>query len=138
MKVLTTTVARILFGLPFLFFGIGHLMNAQAMAGYVPAIFPGGAFWVYLTGAAFIVASLAILTKRWGKIASLLLALMLIIFVFTIQLPTALNPETRQFGLMNLLKDTALAGAALLMAGFLGWEEMEKKKMGQGNTMAKS
>lgn len=44
MKLLTTTIARIIFAIPFAIFGIMHLTNADKMAGYVPI--PGGAFWV--------------------------------------------------------------------------------------------
>ena len=36
MRTITTTVARILFALPFALFGISHLLNGAAMAAHVP------------------------------------------------------------------------------------------------------
>jgi hypothetical protein len=48
MDKLTMVAGRIIFALPFLFFGAGHLMNAPQMAGMVPAFIPGGhAFGLY-------------------------------------------------------------------------------------------
>jgi hypothetical protein len=72
MRTLTTTIARVLFALPFALFGISHLFNGRAMAGYVPV--PGGIFWVYFTGLAMIAASIGLLTKILGKWAALGLA----------------------------------------------------------------
>ena len=45
MKLLTTTVARYVFAIPFGIFGLFHFMNASQMAGMVPL--PGGVVWVY-------------------------------------------------------------------------------------------
>ncbi|MEK6480873.1 DoxX family membrane protein [Catalinimonas sp. 4WD22] len=109
MQVLTTTVARILFAVPFVIFGLFHFMNASAMAGMVPV--PGGAFWVYLTGAAMLAAGVAILAGKYARIACLLLALLLLIYVFTIHLPGAMGGN--QQSITNLLKDLAMAGGAL-------------------------
>ena len=110
MQLLTTILARLLFGVPMVVFGLFHFMNAQGMAGMVP--FPGGVFWVYLTGIALIAAGVAILIQKMGKIAALLLALMLVIFALTIHLPGAMG-DGGQASMTNLLKDLALAGGAL-------------------------
>ncbi len=116
MKFLTTTLARILFALPFGVFGVLHFINAGMMQGIVPSFMPFKAFWVYLTGVALILACISILTKVQIKLASLLLALMLLIFVLTIHLPAAI----KGMSLVNLLKDISLAAAALLVAGGCG------------------
>ncbi len=124
MKILTTLVARILFGAPFAIFGLFHFMAASKMANMVPL--PGGQFWVYVTGVALIAASIAILSKKMGKIAMLLLALMLIIFVVTIHIPSVMGAESQQAmmqSMTNLLKDIALAGGALTYAGIFETEE---------------
>ena len=42
MKILTTTIARIIFAIPFLIFGLNHFMKADMMAGMVPSFLPGG------------------------------------------------------------------------------------------------
>ena len=36
MKILTDLVARLLFAIPMLIFGVFHLMNAEGMAGMAP------------------------------------------------------------------------------------------------------
>lgn len=109
-------LGKILFCIPFLAFGIMHLMNANQMAGLVPSYFPGGVMWIYITGLAEIAAAVSILSGKQTKLATTLLAVMLIIFVLTIHLPGVSNPETQHMAMSNLLKDLGLAGAALMMS----------------------
>ncbi len=113
MNLLTTTVARLLFGIPLIFFGLTHFMKAGQMAGMVP--FPPETFWVYLTGAAHILAALAIIINKFGKVASLLLALMLLIFILSIHAPSV--AEQGMSAMQGLLKDTMIMAGALAMAG---------------------
>ena len=115
-KVLTTTVARYLYAIPFGIFGVMHFMNGSEMAGMVPSFIPGGVFWVYLVGVCLLAACVSIIIEKYTKIACLLLALLLIIFVLTMHLPGVLNEATMQASMPMLLKDAALAGAALILA----------------------
>ena len=117
MKVLTTTIARILFALPFGIFGMLHFMGAKDMAGMVPI--PGGVIWVYITGTALLAASIAIIANKMGKFASLGLALLLLTFIVTIHIPGLGNEATMQMSMTSLLKDMALMGGALTYAGLL-------------------
>jgi uncharacterized membrane protein len=117
--VLTKTISRILFALPIMVFGALHFMNAQAMSMLVPSFIPGGIIWVYLTGLALIAASVAIIANRYARLASLLLGILLLSFALTVHLPGVMNPDTMAASMPNLLKDTALAGAALAFAGLL-------------------
>ena len=81
-------VGRVIYGVVFLVFGAFHLMQAQAMAGFVPSFFPGsGAMWVVLTGIVFVLAGLALLANKWVKEAGLLIALQLLVFILAIWLP---------------------------------------------------
>lgn len=114
------TLGRFLYALPFLVFGSFHFMRGSAMAGMVPI--PGGVFWVYLTGIALVAASLAIMSGKKAVLAAQLLGLMLLIFAVGIHLMGVLNaPDAaaQQASMSNLLKDTALAGAAWFMSGHL-------------------
>ncbi len=122
MRFLTTTVARILYALPFTVFGVMHFMNAQTMKNYVPTYFPLPKLLVYFTGAAMIAASVSIVTKIQARLACLLLALLLGIFVVTMHVPGLFNPKMTHMALTSLLKDTSLAGAALLLAGIFSVE----------------
>jgi putative oxidoreductase len=123
MKFLTSTLGRIIFAIPFLVFGIMHLVKANDMSGYVPI--PGGVFWIYLTGLAMIAAFVSIITKIQIKLATMLLALMLLIIIVTIHIPGLSNPQMMQITLTNLLKDAGLMGGALILAGT--FVESEKK-----------
>ncbi len=118
-KVLTTTVARYLYAIPFGIFGVIHFINGSDMAGYVPSFIPGGVFWVYLVGVALIAACVSIIIEKYTQLACLLLALLLIIFVLTLHLPGvigAADDAAMAAAMSSLLKDSALAGGALLLA----------------------
>ncbi|MDQ7039544.1 MAG: DoxX family protein [Rhodothermus sp.] len=113
MKFSTLKVGRILYGLTFIIFGVTHFINASMLSGMVPI--PGGVFWVYLTGLAMLAAAVAILTGKQARLACQLLGIMLFIFVLTIHLPTMIN-QGIMAGLQSFLKDTALGGAAWVIA----------------------
>ena len=123
MNILTGVVARIFFAIPFLGFGAGHLMNASMMAGMVPI--PGGIIWIYVTGAAMILAGIAAITKFQGRLAMLLLALLLLIYIVTIHIPAMMKPESMQMGMLGFYKDAGLLGGALMLAGIF---DRESKK----------
>lgn len=109
-------IGRYLYALPFGVFGLLHFMNASQMAGLVPGWIPGGAFWVYLTGAAFLAACVSIIIEKKARLACILLGVLLLIFVLTIHLPSVIEGEM-QSAMTNLLKDLALAGGAWFIAG---------------------
>jgi uncharacterized membrane protein len=108
-------LGKYLFAVPMAIFGILHFMNADAMAGMAPF---GGAIMVYITGVALIAAAVSIIIGKMDKLASVLLAVMLLIFVFSIHLSGVMSGDEAQMmaSMSNLLKDTALAGGALMYA----------------------
>jgi hypothetical protein len=74
-------VARWVFGLGALNFGLGHLTYIRENAVLVPPWMPlGQNFWVILTGIAFVLAGVAILTRVKDVLAAQLLALMFLVF----------------------------------------------------------
>lgn len=113
MHTLTHVVGRILYGIPFLIFGVFHFLNAGALVGAVPAYFPAPSIFVYLTGAAMILAGISILTKIKIRTACLLLALLLLVYIVFVHVPGLPN----QMSVGSLLKDLALLGGALTLAG---------------------
>jgi putative oxidoreductase len=118
-----TTISKIgtiFYALVIGFFGLNHFMNGTGMAKMVPSFLPGGVAWVYLTGACMLAAAIAFLINKQVRLAGLLLALFLLLIVVTVHLPAVLNaPDdgSRRFPMVNLIKDTGLAAAALLVAG---------------------
>lgn len=118
MKTLTTTVARIVFAIPFLVFGLFHFMNADQMASMVPV--PPKMLWNYVVGIAMIAAGLAFIVNKFAKLAGLLLALLLLIFILGVHIPGIMAADSQQAmmqPMQGLLKDLALMGGALGFAG---------------------
>ena len=121
MKFLTTVIARILFAFPFFVFGLNHFIFTHMMSATVPDFIPVKVFFVYFAGALLILSSISIVMLVKTRLACLLLAAMLILFVLCMHLPTLISGgEYAQLAMMGLLKDTSLAGGALLMAGLYG------------------
>ncbi len=104
------SLGKYLFALPFAVFGVLHLMNANAMAGLAY----GQVWLVYLTGACLIAAAASMLLGKYDKLASTLLGIMMLVFVFAIHLKPAMAGDMGQ-----LLKDTMLAGGAWMYAKYV-------------------
>lgn len=112
----TLNLGKWVFILPFAVFGIMHIMNANAMAGMVPAYFSGGSLWVYLTGFAQIAFAASVLLGKYDKLAAVLCALMLLIFILTLHMPSLSNLEMSKLAMTNMLKDLGLIGGAMMYA----------------------
>ena len=75
-----TRLAEIIYALVMGIFGVLHFMNADTMSGMIPEFMPAdGKIWIYITGAAFIAAALAIIINKFKTPACYLLALMLLV-----------------------------------------------------------
>lgn len=112
-------IGKYLFAIPMLIFGLFHFMAGDKMSGAVPQYIPGGVIWVYFTGLALVAAAVSIFIGKMTRLACLLLALMLIIFIVTIHLPgvsNAADEMSKQMAIVGLLKDVAMAGGALILA----------------------
>jgi putative oxidoreductase len=110
----------VLYALVIGFFGVNHFLSRTGFQNTVPLFIPGGIFWVYLTGLALIAAAISFLTGRLTKVAGLFLAAFLIVVVLTVHLPALMHSTGSplvSIALTNLIKDTGLAGAALMIAG---------------------
>ena len=125
MKILTSTPARFIYALLFAFFGVNQIINAGNYVRYIPAFLPGGIIWVYLISAFLIAASASIILKKYTKITCLVLSLSLIFVVFVIHIPGLFNPNIMGISMVNILKDTGLAGGGLFLAGVIGVSEAE-------------
>lgn len=105
---------RILFALPMIIFGVFHFVNTRSLQSVVPSFIPAETFWVYLTGAALISAGISILIKKQVTVVCNLLGVMLLVFVVLVHFPMALEGDL--MAITSLLKDTALAGGAFVLA----------------------
>ncbi len=116
------TVSRIaiyILSIVMIAFGIYHFLHPKNLIVYVPDFIPGGLAWIYIVGAAFVLAAIAFIINWQARLAGYLLAIMLFCFILTVHLPNYLNAgeaEMRQVAFVNLLKDMALAAFALHIA----------------------
>lgn len=100
-------------------FGVFHFLYPRDLLVYVPQYLPGGIAWVYFVGTSFILGAIAFLTNNWVKVTGYLLAVLLLVFIFTIHIPNYLHSgdkDMRQLALINILKDAAIACFALHIA----------------------
>ena len=116
---IVSRIAIYLLALALLVFGIEHFIHPHDLLIKVPEFLPGGMAWVYIVGLAFILAAISFMTNIWVRTAAYLLAVLLLIFVFTVHLPSYLNTADKayqQLAFNSLLKDLALAAFALYIA----------------------
>ena len=112
-----STIGRILFALPFAFFGINHFLMMDYYLGTLTSFIPKTAFVMILTGVLLIAASISIITKKLVKLSTMLLAVLLFIFIITIHIPNLIHEVDKTVTLIALLKDISLMGGSLMIAG---------------------
>lgn len=116
---IVSRIAIFILAIVMLIFGIQHFRFPNDLLVKVPTFLPGGLIWVYIVGAAFILAAISFMTNKLVKVAAYLLALLLFSFVLFIHLPNFLDtadPELSRMSLTNVLKDSALGAFALYIA----------------------
>lgn len=111
------TIGRIIYALPFLFFGINHFVKIFHL--YDPeftSFIPLGAYTIMLTGIILIVASIGIILNKFTKTLSTVLAVLLFLFIVTIHIPHLIQGVSSEYAMINLLKDLALMGGSIMIA----------------------
>ena len=124
MKTLTT-IGRILYALPFAIFGINHFFMKSFFMGELTDFIPFGGYMILLTGVLLIGTSISIITKRYIKQSTLVLAAMLLLFIATIHIPQLFDPEKHMIAMISLLKDISLMGGSLMIAGMTGPDKVK-------------
>jgi len=112
-----TTIGRILFAIPFALFGINHFLMTDYYVGMLTSFVPQGAYTIIITGLLLIGASISIISKKYVRVSTILLAFLLLIFIATIHIPHLLHDEDKTTTIIALLKDISLMGGSLMIAG---------------------
>lgn len=105
------TIGRVIFSLAFIGFGINHFRRTEKIASYLPDYLPAEKFLVYFAGVIFIVFGAMILVNFKTKIASIGLAIFIVIFSAFVYAPTLMSSK------MALTVYAAFVGGALFIAG---------------------
>jgi uncharacterized membrane protein YphA (DoxX/SURF4 family) len=113
----TAQAGRVLFGVCVIVFGLAHFLAFSETAGMVPKwIPPGQQFWAVVTGAAHVLAGIAILSGTLAGLASRLLTAMLVGFGALVWAPSLFaNPRDHMVWAGNAI-NLALIGAAWIIA----------------------
>ncbi len=120
-------IARWVFGVSALLFGIAHLANIAGIARMVPQWMPlGGNVWAVVTGIAFILAGIAILSGILDVVAARLLTLMLAVFSALALAPQLVSSSHEQSAWgVNVYNVTAI-GAVWVLADWLASRRVDR------------
>lgn len=124
-------IARVVFGLCSVDFGLAHLTGLKSTAPLVPKWLPPGPdFWVIVTGIAFVLAGLAILSGVLDVLACRLLTLMLIAFSALVLAPQIFAAPHDHGAWGGNAFNLAAAGAAWIVADWLASQGYDGTRAG--------
>jgi len=105
-------IARVLYGLSLVFFGMAHFLAVQATTPLVPNWLPAHLFWAYLMGSTFI----AVIMGLYARLATALSALQIGLFLVLVWIPIVAAGSIVPFQWSETILNTALLAAAWVIA----------------------
>jgi uncharacterized membrane protein len=109
-------IARALYGLSLIPFGLAHFMYLDATTVLIPTWLPGHVELAYLTGAAFIAAGLAVAVGVVPRLAAALVALQIGLFTLIVWVPRIVAGTVNDFQRGEFIASCVLTAGAWVVA----------------------